>query len=408
MTSAPREHDPRITVIQRELFDEKRSKLERYADLVVGRPGLWALFKFEAIVTLTSWVPGALGLLLRSKLYPVLLGRCGRNVTFGANVVLRHPHKIVIGDNVVIDDNCCLDAKGSDNQGITIGNGVFVGRNTILSCKNGDIVLDDQANIGFNVEIFAASRVRVGKKVLIAAYCYLVGGDHLYDRIDTPVLEQGRTAQRHRGRRPRVAGGARGRHRRLACREGLHHRRGRHRDRPDPRLRHRCGGAGKGAAQSPRRRVGGGVGTRGGRRGAGALRCAASPDSCSTTESAREDLAAMIRALVHRGPDEDGSIVLPDVALGMRRLAIMDVSNGQQPFANEDQSIQVVANGEIYNYAEVRSDLQARGHVFHTNCDIEVVAARVRGVRRGLRAPAARDVRHRPVGRAHEDADRRA
>jgi acetyltransferase-like isoleucine patch superfamily enzyme len=195
VTAAPREHDPRITVIQRELFDEKRSKLARYADLVVGRPGLWALFKFEAIVTLTSWVPGALGLLLRSKLYPVLLGRCGRNVTFGANVVLRHPHKIAIGDNVVIDDNCCLDAKGSDNQGISIGSGVFVGRNTILSCKNGDIVLGDQANIGFNVEIFAASRVRVGKKVLIAAYCYLVGGDHLYDRIDTPVLEQGRTAR---------------------------------------------------------------------------------------------------------------------------------------------------------------------------------------------------------------------
>jgi acetyltransferase-like isoleucine patch superfamily enzyme len=195
VSSAHREHDPRITVIQRELFDERRSKLQRYADLVVGRPGLWALFKFEAIVTLTSWVPGALGLLLRSRLYPRLLGRCGRNVTFGANVVLRHPHKISVGDNVVIDDNCCLDAKGSDNVGITIGSGVFVGRNTILSCKNGDIELDDQANIGFNVEIFAASRVRVGKKVLIAAYCYLVGGDHLYDRIDIAVLEQGRTAR---------------------------------------------------------------------------------------------------------------------------------------------------------------------------------------------------------------------
>lgn len=195
MSSQSREHDPRITVIQRELFDERKSKLQRYADLVVGRPGLWALVKFEAIVTLTSWVPGALGLLLRSKLYPRLLGRCGRNVTFGANVVLRHPHKIRVGDNVVIDDNCCLDAKGTDNEGISIGNGVFVGRNTILSCKNGDIVLDDKANIGFNSEIFAASRVRVGKSVLIAAYCYLVGGDHLYDRIDIPVLDQGRTAR---------------------------------------------------------------------------------------------------------------------------------------------------------------------------------------------------------------------
>ena len=71
---------------------------------------------------------------------------------FGVNVTLRHPHKIHIGDNVVIDDHCCLDAKGTDNRGITIGNGVFVGRNTILSCKNGDIVIEDRANLGFNCE----------------------------------------------------------------------------------------------------------------------------------------------------------------------------------------------------------------------------------------------------------------
>lgn len=195
VAATPREHDPRITVIQRELFDEKKSKMQRYADLVVGRPGLWALIKYEAIVTLTGWLPGALGLLLRSKLYPVLLGRCGRGVTFGANVVLRHPHKIEIGDNVVVDDQCCLDAKGTDNRGIRLGTGVFIGRNTILSCKNGDIEIDDFANIGFNAEIFSASRVRVGKRVLIAAYTYLVGGDHLYDRVDIPVLDQGRTAR---------------------------------------------------------------------------------------------------------------------------------------------------------------------------------------------------------------------
>ena len=190
-----REHDPRITVIQQELFDDKRSKVQRYRDLVIGRPGLWALVRFELITLLCANMPGALGLFLRSKLYPRLLGRCGRGVTFGVNVVLRHPHKIAIGDNVVIDDACCLDAKGTTNQGIAIGDGVFVGRNTILSCKNGDILLEDHANIGFNVEVFSASRVRVGKSVLIAAYTYLVGGDHLYDRVDVPVLYQGRTAQ---------------------------------------------------------------------------------------------------------------------------------------------------------------------------------------------------------------------
>ena len=195
MKAAPRDHDPRITVIQKELFDERKSKRQRYAELVVGEPGFWALVKHETVVTLCGWVPGAFGLLLRSKLYPWLLGKTGRNVTFGANVVLRHPKKVHIGDNVVVDDNCCLDAKGTDNRGISLGNGVFLGRNTILSCKNGDIVIDDEANLGFNVEVFSASRVRIGKKVLVAAYTYLVGGDHLYDRIDIPVLDQGRTAR---------------------------------------------------------------------------------------------------------------------------------------------------------------------------------------------------------------------
>lgn len=194
-SGAPRPHDPRITVIQRELFNERRSSAEKYRELVIGQPGWWPLIRFELVMLLASTVPGALGLLLRSKLYPLVLGRVGRNVVFGQHVTLRHPHKIHIGDNVVIDDQCCLDAKGTDNQGIAIGNGVFVGRNTILSCKNGDIVIGDHANIGFNCEIFSASRVTVGKSILMAAYTYLVGGDHLYDRIDIPVLDQGRTAR---------------------------------------------------------------------------------------------------------------------------------------------------------------------------------------------------------------------
>lgn len=190
----PRAQDERITVIQRELFDERTSKAARYASLVVGRPGWAALLKYECIVMLCANLPGALGLVLRAKLYPWLLGSVGRNVTFGQHVVLRHPHKVHIGDNVVIDDGCCLDAKGTDNDGIRIGSGVFLGRNAILSCKNGNIVIEDEANIGFNTEIFSASTVRVGRKVLIAAYTYLVGGDHLYDRVDVPVLDQGRTA----------------------------------------------------------------------------------------------------------------------------------------------------------------------------------------------------------------------
>lgn len=194
-STQPDTTDRQITVIQEELFAPGQSKLRKYANLVVGQQGLWPLVRYEAITLLCLSVPGALGLFLRMKLYPRLLGRVGRNVTFGHNVVLRHPHKIRIGNDVHIDDNCLLDAKGADNHGITIGNGVFVGRNTIVSCKNGDIEIDDRANIGFNCEIFSGGRVRLGKNTLVAAYTYLVGGDHLHDRTDAPVLDQARVAQ---------------------------------------------------------------------------------------------------------------------------------------------------------------------------------------------------------------------
>ena len=164
----------------------------KYSALIVGRPGLGALLKYEFVVQLSQAVPGALGLVLRRSLYPRLLGSCGRNVVFGQNVVLRHPHKIHVGSNVVIDDNCLLDAKGDANAGIRIGSGVFVGRNTILSCKNGDIELADGANIGFNCEIFSASRVRIGRDTLVAAYSYLVGGDHEAVDAGQSVIAQGR------------------------------------------------------------------------------------------------------------------------------------------------------------------------------------------------------------------------
>jgi acetyltransferase-like isoleucine patch superfamily enzyme len=107
---------------------------------------------------------------------------------------VRHPHKIHIGNNVVIDDNCLLDAKGDTNSGIRIGDGVFVGRNTILSCKNGDIELADGANVGFNCEIFSASRVTIGRRVLMAAYSYVIGGDHDFSDPSKSVLEQSRTS----------------------------------------------------------------------------------------------------------------------------------------------------------------------------------------------------------------------
>jgi acetyltransferase-like isoleucine patch superfamily enzyme len=128
-------------------------------------------------------------------MYPWLLGSVGRGVVFGQGVVLRHPAKIRIGDGVTIDDLVVLDAKGTTNRGIDIGNGVFLGRSTILSCKDGDIVLGDQTNLGFHCEIFSGSTVRVGRHGLFAAYVYLVGGGHEFEKGDVAVIEQPRASE---------------------------------------------------------------------------------------------------------------------------------------------------------------------------------------------------------------------
>jgi len=183
-----------IARVQEQLFEAGKSARTKYTELVIGRPGIGALLKYELVVTLSQPRAGALGLALRKALYPWLLGSCGRNVIFGQNVVLRHPHKIHIGSNVVVDDNCLIDAKGESNRGIRIGDGVFIGRNTILSCKNGDIEIGDGANLGFNCEVFSASRVTIGRAVLMAAYGYVIGGDHDFSDPAKAVLAQPRTS----------------------------------------------------------------------------------------------------------------------------------------------------------------------------------------------------------------------
>lgn len=185
----------RLTDVPRALFDARRSRVARYRELVVGEPGFWPLVRYEAVLLLAAWVPGALGLWLRARLYPWLLGACGRGVAFGANVTLRHPRKIRIGDEVAIDDHCVLDAKGTANQGIRIGSRVFLGRNTILACKDGDIVLEDGVNISYQCTVFSASSVRIGADTLLAAYSYLVGGGHAFDRTDVPVVHQARPSR---------------------------------------------------------------------------------------------------------------------------------------------------------------------------------------------------------------------
>jgi asparagine synthase (glutamine-hydrolysing) len=91
------------------------------------------------------------------------------------------------------------------------------------------------------------------------------------------------------------------------------------------------------------------------------------------TEQAEAITRRMMEAIRHRGPDDDGLLVAPSVALGMRRLSIIDLPGGHQPVFNEAGNVAVVFNGEIYNFRQLRGTLEGRGHAFRTRSDTEVI-----------------------------------
>jgi asparagine synthase (glutamine-hydrolysing) len=87
----------------------------------------------------------------------------------------------------------------------------------------------------------------------------------------------------------------------------------------------------------------------------------------------RRDLERMTRTIVHRGPDDEGYYISGPVGLGFRRLSIIDLGGGHQPMSDREEAVWVIFNGEIYNFHEVRSELESYGHVFRTNSDTEVI-----------------------------------
>ena len=81
----------------------------------------------------------------------------------------------------------------------------------------------------------------------------------------------------------------------------------------------------------------------------------------------------MLQTIAHRGPDDEGIYVNGQVGIGNCRLSIIDLPGGHQPLSNEDETVWIVYNGEIYNYLQLRRELEGKGHIFRTNSDTEVI-----------------------------------
>jgi len=167
------------------------SAFRRYRNLYYGDSGLGHVLHAELLVTVLGPMPGPAGLLLRGALYPRLFGAAGGKLLIGRNVTFRHFRKIRFGDNVIVDDNAVIDAKGATNTGISIGDNVFVGRNTIVYCKNGDIELGNGVSLSANCTVYSNNLLRIGDGTVVGAYSYLLSGGE-YDMTDaqTPFSEQ--------------------------------------------------------------------------------------------------------------------------------------------------------------------------------------------------------------------------
>src|SRR6266498_399276 len=87
----------------------------------------------------------------------------------------------------------------------------------------------------------------------------------------------------------------------------------------------------------------------------------------------RETIVQMARSIAHRGPDDEGFFIAGPVGLGFRRLSIIDLASGHQPMSDAEETVWIIFNGEIYNYKELRGELQSKGHQFRTNSDTEVI-----------------------------------
>ena len=96
-------------------------------------------------------------------------------------------------------------------------------------------------------------------------------------------------------------------------------------------------------------------------------------DTTKANHNAEAILHGMCERILHRGPDSEGVWTDDQAALGMRRLSIIDLKTGDQPVFSEDKTVIAMVNGELYNFREVRADLEKRGHQFRTKTDVEIV-----------------------------------
>ena len=179
------------TAIKQPEPNKDESTLRKYAHVVIGSDSIPALLSYEILCFFLTGMPGALGILFRRLLYRKLFKNMGKNVTISRNICIRGGMKISLGNNVLIDEGCVLDARGPDAS-ICIEDNVLISGGTVIRARNGHIRIGKGSSIGRNCLLGTDHLLELGEDVLLGAYDYLTAGAmHRFDMPDVPIIKQG-------------------------------------------------------------------------------------------------------------------------------------------------------------------------------------------------------------------------
>lgn len=168
------------------------STLWKYQTFFIGATGFGRLFRYELAMLAAAGTRGAVGYALRKTLFPSLFASVGRGVQFGRNLSLRCPMFIELGDRVVIDDNCALDARGTKGPGkFSVGSDTLIARDSILVVKQSYLRIGANCSIGSQTTLSAVSGIEIGDHAIIAGQCYFGGGRYHTKLGCGPMVQQG-------------------------------------------------------------------------------------------------------------------------------------------------------------------------------------------------------------------------
>jgi acetyltransferase-like isoleucine patch superfamily enzyme len=182
-----------MTPNQKEFATESGSAFKKYRILICGSESFIPWLGVELYSMVVAPVPGILGIGIRSLLSRFILGSVSGKPAIERSVSLRNPAHVHMGKSVILDHNVVIDARVSSDHRheVRLGDNAFVGSYSMILAKGGSIVLGSGCNVSSHTRIASEGPITIGDSVLIASYCYIGPGNHRFDDLDTPIMEQG-------------------------------------------------------------------------------------------------------------------------------------------------------------------------------------------------------------------------